>query len=104
MSSPLEEFYALARAHEWTGFEVSPSDSKDDKTHALKTIQADKLLKQMEELTQNFSDEERLLFHLMAVSSWKSSEMTPKLYPLFQIATKDGNKYQPNNTSPVRLF
>ncbi len=92
MSSPLEEFYALARAHEWTG--STHSDSKDDAAYASTKIQAAMLSKQVEELTQNFSDEERLLFNLMAVSSWKSSEMTPKLYPLFQIATTDSNKYQ----------
>ena len=93
MSSPLEEFYALARTHEWTGSADSPSNSKDDATHASTKIQAAKLPKQVEELTHNFSDEERLLFNLMAVSGWKSSEMTPRLYPLFQIATKDSNKY-----------
>lgn len=92
MSSPLEEFYALARAHEWAG--STHSNSKDDATHTSKKIQAAKLSKQVEELTQNFSDEERLLFNLMAVSSWKSSEMTPKLYPLFQIVRKESNKYQ----------
>lgn len=115
VSLPLEEFYALARTHEWTR-----GDSKDDVTHASATSQANstKLSKQVEELTHNLSEEERLLFNLMTVSGWKSSEMTPKLYPLFQITKGDNNKYQlemlpppesvslavssPNSVSPTR--
>eukprot|EP00985_Skeletonema_marinoi_P000112 scaffold32_cov112-Skeletonema_marinoi.AAC.1 len=96
VSLPLEEFYTLARTHEWTGSTVSRGDSKDDITHAKGKNHASstKLSKQVEELTQQLSEEERLLFNLMAVSSWKSSEMTSKLYPLFQIVTTDNNKYQ----------
>ena len=93
VSLHLEEFYALARKHEWTG-SASPSTSEDDTTHSSNITQATKLSKQVEELTQHLSDEERLLFNLMTVSSWKSSEMTPKLYPLFQIVATDDNKYQ----------
>eukprot|EP00986_Skeletonema_menzelii_P013373 scaffold7695_cov223-Skeletonema_menzelii.AAC.1 len=89
----LEEFYALARTHEWTGC-ASTSAAKDNAAHESSIIQATKLSKQVEELAQLLSDEERLLFNLMTVSSWKSSEMTPKLYPLFQIVTTDSNKYQ----------
>jgi len=96
VSLPVEEFYTLARTHEWTGSTVSRGDSKDDITHAKGKNHASstKLSKEVEELTQQLSEEERLLFNLMAVSSWKSSEMTSKLYPLFQIVTTDNNKYQ----------
>ena len=94
VSLPLEEFYTLARTHEWTGSTVSSGDTKDDINHTSAKSQATKLSKQVGELTQQLSEEERLLFNLMAVSSWKSSEMTSKLYPLFQIATTDNNKYQ----------
>lgn len=93
VSLSLEEFYALARTHEWTG-SASTSAAKDNAAHESSIIQATKLSKQVEELAQLLSDEERLLFNLMTVSSWKSSEMTPKLYPLFQIVTTDSNKYQ----------
>jgi hypothetical protein len=95
VSLPLEELYALARTHEWTG-SVSSGDSKDDVTHTSATIQANstKLSTQVEELTKHLSEEERLLFNLLAVSGWKSSEVTPKLYPLFQITKGGNNKHQ----------
>lgn len=99
VSLPFEDFYALARTHEWAG-SASDGESKDDvsrkssATAVQTTTSLTKLSQQLEELTHQFSEEERLLFHLMAVSGWKSSEMTTKFYPLFQVTKGESNKYQ----------
>ena len=106
VSLPLEEFYALVRTHEWTSSLVS-GDAKDEKLNTTTKMQANvttKLSKQADSLVQDLSDEERLLFSLLAISGWKPSEMTPKLYPLFQIVTKgskgENTKYQLEMLNP----
>jgi len=102
VSLPLEEFYALARTHEWAA-SISSFDSKDDVTHTSVTMthsNSAKLSKQVDALTQHLSEEERLLFNLTTVAGWKSNEMTPKLYPLFQITKGDNDKYQLDMLQP----
>ena len=91
VSLPFDEFYKLVKTHEWAG-SFSKSKGDDDDDDAIPTSatspSVEKLSKQVEELTQQFSEEERLLFQLMAVTGWKSNTMTTKLYPLFQLTKK----------------
>lgn len=99
VSLSFDEFYKLVKTHEWAGsFSKSKGDGDDDDAIPTSaTLQTtapsivEKLSKQVEEWTQQFSEEERLLFQLMAVTSWKSNAMTTKSYPLFQLTKKGDN-------------
>lgn len=104
----LDNFYALTRAHEWqAGTTDSGGNGATNATEASTTTaprQISELCIEVNELSRSLSEEERILFDLMAVTSW---EINCNL-PLYRLGQQSPQKkiqiemvLQPQGTEPT---
>ena len=95
----LDKFYSMAREHEWLSSSSNSSSSVPKSEADTKTITEptmvpiSKLSNEVYEMVHQLSEEERLLFDVMIVSSWNSTEMiASNFYPLYRLTTTKGKK------------
>lgn len=109
-SMSIDDFYVMAKSHEWLGINSSVntdnitnnnSDGADD-TKILSTLYVPKavadLSNDMHGLINKLSEEERLLFDFMAVSSWDPKVISSNLYPIYKL------DYQPDSSTKAKGF
>mmetsp|Transcript_35619 Transcript_35619/g.75059 ORF Transcript_35619/g.75059 Transcript_35619/m.75059 type:complete len:596 (+) Transcript_35619:87-1874(+) len=97
-SMPLDDFYALARTHEWLGLNNQKdkvNDGTGDSNGAMVTVskQVSMISLEVYELINKLSEEERLLLDILSVSAWEPTEIT-KLYPLYRLYSSEKGKIQ----------
>eukprot|EP00584_Thalassiosira_punctigera_P005066 CAMPEP_0172533566 /NCGR_PEP_ID=MMETSP1067-20121228/6221_1 /TAXON_ID=265564 ORGANISM="Thalassiosira punctigera, Strain Tpunct2005C2" /NCGR_SAMPLE_ID=MMETSP1067 /ASSEMBLY_ACC=CAM_ASM_000444 /LENGTH=622 /DNA_ID=CAMNT_0013318219 /DNA_START=88 /DNA_END=1956 /DNA_ORIENTATION=+ len=93
----LDDFYALARTHEWLGLmnQKSIANGGKDEAKMAPTMVPKKvsdLSRDVYELINQLSEEERLLFDFLVVSTWESNET--KASTLYRLRSSQKGKFQ----------